>query len=176
MALGVIIAAGIAGTFSILSLIIAKEHKVSEFRRSWLEDLRSELASFLSYANLFAVFYEQNTDEKTTQEFLESLKSEILGIGQSAALLRLRLRDDDAISKVLLEHIDALERLVNQMDSFDTESFKRHNDALIDGGRRLMRMEWQRVKEGEATFKTVKLVVLIAAFCLAGIFLYSSFV
>lgn len=43
IALGVIVAALVAGFFSFLSLVSAKENKVSEFRLTWLNGLRNEI-------------------------------------------------------------------------------------------------------------------------------------
>lgn len=46
IAMGVVIAALLAGFFSYLTLISAKENKVSEFRLVWLDGLRDEISDF----------------------------------------------------------------------------------------------------------------------------------
>ena len=45
VAIGTMIAAFIAGLVSLLSLIISKEQKVSEFRQAWIDALRAEISS-----------------------------------------------------------------------------------------------------------------------------------
>ncbi len=46
IAFGVISAALLAGFFSFLNLVSTKENKVSEFRLSWIDGLREEIASY----------------------------------------------------------------------------------------------------------------------------------
>jgi hypothetical protein len=45
---GVTFGAIIAGVFSLISLIISKENKTSEFRQQWIDSLRDEISNFLS--------------------------------------------------------------------------------------------------------------------------------
>ena len=48
--IGVITAATIAGLFSLVSLIISKENKVTEFRQAWIDAQRDDLAEILALA------------------------------------------------------------------------------------------------------------------------------
>jgi len=48
MAIGPIIAAIIGAVVALVSLIISKESKLSEFRQAWIDSLRQEIADFLS--------------------------------------------------------------------------------------------------------------------------------
>jgi hypothetical protein len=50
--LAAIIAAIVAGLFSLLGLLIAKENKISDFRQAWLDSLRNEIADFASAVTL----------------------------------------------------------------------------------------------------------------------------
>jgi hypothetical protein len=50
-AIGATVAALIAGTVSLLGLIISKEQKTSEFRHAWIDALRSDLTAFLTQIN-----------------------------------------------------------------------------------------------------------------------------
>ena len=43
VAVGAVVAALIAGTVSLLGLIISKEQKTSEFRQAWIDALRNDL-------------------------------------------------------------------------------------------------------------------------------------
>jgi hypothetical protein len=47
--LGPIIAATVAGAVSLVSLIISKENKTSEFRQLWIDALRSELSKYVAH-------------------------------------------------------------------------------------------------------------------------------
>lgn len=48
IALGVVTAALLAGFFSYMGMVSSKENKVSEFRLSWLDGLRNEIAEYTS--------------------------------------------------------------------------------------------------------------------------------
>lgn len=48
--IGVVTAATIAGLFSLVSLIISKENKVTEFRQAWIDAQRDDLAEVLALA------------------------------------------------------------------------------------------------------------------------------
>jgi hypothetical protein len=50
-AIGAVVAALIAGTVSLLGLIISKEQKTSEFRQAWIDALRCDLSAFLTQIN-----------------------------------------------------------------------------------------------------------------------------
>lgn len=168
LALGAIVAAAIAGAFSVLSLVVTKEQKVSEFRRSWLEDLRGDLASLLAHANLFATLYERGADSAPDQD-LVAFKAEILGMNQAAAQIRLRLRDDDRGTAALLADVDALERLIDRADTFETAAFADAQGRLLANARRLMRLEWRRVKRGEFIFRFAKLTAFLVTLEIAAI-------
>ena len=45
---GVILAALIGGFFSLISLIISKEQKTSEFRQQWIDSLRQEISDHIA--------------------------------------------------------------------------------------------------------------------------------
>jgi hypothetical protein len=169
IALGAIVAAGIAGAFSVLSLVVTKEQKVSEFRRSWLEDLRGELASLLAHANLFAALYERTSDAAPPGEGLVALKAEILGMNQAAAQIRLRLRDDDRCSAALLADVDAIKRLIDRVGTFETAAFSAVQSHLVANARCLMRLEWRRVKRGEFIFRFAKLTAFLVTLEIAAV-------
>lgn len=46
--IGAIVAALVAGFFSVLSLIVSKEQKISEFRQQWIDSLRQELSDHMA--------------------------------------------------------------------------------------------------------------------------------
>ena len=58
VALGAVTAALIAGYFSFVGLISAKEGKVSEFRQSWIDAFRSELSEYVSTMRALATLLE----------------------------------------------------------------------------------------------------------------------
>jgi len=51
------IGAVIAGFVSILGLIISKEQKTSEFRQTWIDSLRSDIASLIARASALQVIF-----------------------------------------------------------------------------------------------------------------------
>ncbi|MBS0904348.1 hypothetical protein JK229_04315 [Pantoea dispersa] len=52
---GAIIAAAIAGFIAFVGMIITKENKISEFRQSWIIELRALLASLISISDILRV-------------------------------------------------------------------------------------------------------------------------
>lgn len=156
MAFGAIVAAGIAGSVSLLGLVIAKEQKISEFRRSWLEDLRAELGSFLAHANLFAMMYDEDAQDASVGQALAELKTEILGMNSAAALLRLRLNSDDPESATVLADIDEIEHSIDLIETFDQRAFQALQARLVQNARRLMKSEWLRIRKGEKLFRVTK--------------------
>ena len=71
VAIGAVTAALIGAIISLVGLIVAKESKVSEFRQSWIDALRSELSAFLTNAN--SVVSSKKIDFKSDKERLEFL-------------------------------------------------------------------------------------------------------
>lgn len=165
VAYGAIGAAAIAGLFSILSLVISKEQKVSEFRRTWLEDLRSELASFLAHAGLFAIYNEQLDDETCVETVLSGVKQEILGMNEAASRLRLRLDDDDPLTRGLIGKVDSLQGRISRFEEIGTGAMAEIQKAIVSDARGLMKREWHRVTRGETFYRAAKIVAIIVLSC-----------
>lgn len=169
---GAIAAAAIAGIFSVLTLILSREQKVSEFRRNWLEDIRSELAVFLAHANLFATFYEQSQEETDVADILSGVKTEIVGMNDAASRLRLRLGSSDAIEANLLARVCEIQKLINGFEDITADQMSTLQDQVISDARVLMKSEWKRVKKGETVYRIVKIAAFIALVFALSIALY----
>ena len=96
-ALGAIVAASIAAVISLLSLIIAKEHKTSEFRQAWIDSLRTEIAMFIAHLN--AIHGSLSTPTVSAEELWVRAKDDYLGANRTAASIRLRLNSKEEYVK-----------------------------------------------------------------------------
>ena len=67
-AIGLIIAAIIAGVVSFLSLIISKEQSISDFRQQWIDALRKDIAIIVG--RVVAIHGESIVEHKENQEEL----------------------------------------------------------------------------------------------------------
>lgn len=144
--IGAVIAAAIAGAFSIIGMIVAKEHKVSEFRRDWLESLRSEIARYIAHVNLFvSIMKYSNSDEDTVTEF----RLEMIAMSEAATMIRLKLDEADEDAIAFLQDMSNIESEILAGNEGAIEAISRHEALLVKRSRALLRRQWQRVRDGE---------------------------
>lgn len=168
--MGAIVSAFIAGLFSYLALVIAKEHKISELRQAWIDSLRDELADFFSAVNL--INYQADILKEKSQRGKEiDLQEEKLGEAyllclQSINRVLMRLNPcgkGNESSASLIEELKVVQKFVN------SQNFKTavdHVPKVRDAAQRLLLKEWKRVKNGEPVFYWTKrffLSTIIAA-------------
>ena len=165
--LGVILAACITAIISFLSLIISKEQKTSEFRQTWIDGFRHELAEFAGHArristetsliNLpssndsaadFVTSYNENA--LRTDPFAENR----LCMAQSYYALRFRLNPLEEDHSNLLTYLNKIYESLNQSNSNNrySETTKELDDMSFVA-QKLLKHEWIRVKNGEKAFR-----------------------
>ncbi len=161
-ALAALIAGGVAYTVAVLS----KEQKTSEFRQAWIDGLRSDLADFIAgrteIAFLVAAKVKYDIDrtvilESFFQQFPDLVSTE-------ARYQRILLRINPREHKKLLA---ALQRLnaIAPLDA-DDEEVTAAAQAVTQEAQRVLKTEWNRVKEGETVFvwtKRVAVFVMLTA-------------
>src|SRR5579862_1385600 len=88
---GTIIAAVIAALISLLGLIISKENKVSEFRQTWIDSLREEVAAVITHGH--AIFQAFDAVIKLPEDALdwEDIRADFVGLESAIAKIRLRV-------------------------------------------------------------------------------------
>lgn len=165
VSVGAIGAAAIAAGVSLLSLVITKEGKTSEFRQAWIDALRSDVAEAVSKTSLLLLIL-NDRQSGGTADGLDKTFAET-----SAALARIELRlnllEDDHVE--LQGLIREAENMIRQAEngSYDPHAAEELSDRTILQTQQILKAEWDRVRRGETTFQQMKfgagLVLLVAA-------------
>lgn len=191
----------ISGVISIVGLVIAKEQKLSDFRQAWVDALRDDISHFVSHPIMISAYKKlvlepklQALDEKKAESpqelksinreeellissFYSEMKEDYSKINVYSTRIKLRLNDDprETDSRALLAVLARMEKLFSNIRTLDDQAV--HDAVLeIEGiSRPLLKKEWERVKEGEKTFKISKYaalaVVSLIAVAVLGLFL-----
>ncbi|HCG7089335.1 hypothetical protein ACJO15_10515 [Vibrio parahaemolyticus] len=164
-------AAIIAGVISLINLSVSKEHKISELRQGWINELRTEMAILLAKFNHLVNLYicELNLEEKICYW---TFYKEHIGLIQEIDELihKIKLRLNPSEHSRLIALLEDLEISITETD--------RINDAdgiftLLNQGnemtKELLKSEWERVKLGEPGFIKLKRLSFISVVvsCLA---------
>jgi len=110
--IGAVTAALIAGFFSYINLVSAKEQKISEFRQAWIDDLRDAICKYIASLSYLASLYKVNAEiqdgKKQRFEMLESVRELYERVNESYNSIILRVNDketDDVGKKMSLSYI-----------------------------------------------------------------------
>lgn len=170
-AIGSIIAAAIAGLVVFISTVLTKEQKTSEFRQVWIDELRKDISHYISGTIEIASLYQHKKQKGDNEsKFLDDnfkLIQELQAI-EYRILLRLNPAEHSSlISKIKSFRANILAIEQNNQSSRQLEIAL--VDALTDDCKKILKDEWERVKQGEPTFKIIKLIALMVSACF-GIF------
>lgn len=170
IAIGAIGAALIGAMISLVGLIVAKEAKVSEFRQSWIDALRTELSAFMTNVN--AVADARSLGFKDDTERFEKLQPFYSKLNEAYYLVALRLNSNEDHSFKLKACMVQISSMVVKPASFDQKTFDEARVAFINTSNQLLKAEWKRVKEGEKAYRYTRWAALgavIALMALAGL-------
>lgn len=160
---GTIAGALITACVAALGLVISKEHKVSEFRQKWIDDMREDVAKIIAHANIIrAIFSSFRMAKATPKDFMEAGREDGVELNLAITRIQLRLNNKGQVNKKLLQAINDLEKYLE--DGFfdnDVETFKAKEDAIRKAASKLLEAEWKRVKRGEPFFMFLKYVSVI---------------
>ena len=154
--LGPIIAATVAGAISLVSLIISKENKTSEFRQQWIDALRLELSTYISHSmeiHRHRIWGWEATDEKW-----EAISGSYQKANESTTKIRLRLNPTEKQSKKVLALLKEYEKSFSNNGTPSREEFSRLNNLFADASQALLKSEWNRVRNGEVVFQVVRAI------------------
>lgn len=162
-----ITAAVIAGSFSYLNLITAKENKVSEFRQQWIDSLRASISEYLASFSYIAILYkhfsekdEQNKDRFAMAKDVQETYSKV-NKSYNDIILRINPNEDDPEGKRLNDaFLSALEDTRQHYNKARYMEAFRACDAVREAGKPLLKFEWKRVKRGEPSYNKSKKVAL----------------
>ncbi|MDH1211736.1 hypothetical protein N5C38_11815 [Pseudomonas chengduensis] len=163
VAAAAIAAAAIAGSFSYLNLITAKESKVSEFRQQWIDALRASIAEYLSAFSYISILYkhfsEKDGEKKDRFEMAKEVQDTYSRVNRSYndIILRINAAESDPEGQKLNDAF--LAALAQTREHYNRgrymEAF-RACDAVRDAGKPLLKFEWKRVKRGEPSYNKAK--------------------
>ncbi len=174
-AIGAIVAALIAGTISLLGLIISKEQKTSEFRQAWIDSLRSDLTALLTQIN--AIHDATKVKYQNHAEKVEALRPLYIPLNTSTFNILLRVNPTEAKCKRLLNAMEAFNSLTADELKLTTENIRIIEKEFLDSSQALLKSEWRRVKSGEWTFRIAKLsalTVVLASILMGGFAAYKA--
>lgn len=169
IAFGVISAALLAGFFSFLNLVSTKENKVSEFRLSWIDGLREEIASYTAavqdlvrsaenYSELNRSLYSYQEMIKIDQDYITDTRDSYIEAIENLSKIQLRLNpehinDSQSHEANLMTHIN------NARNCFNNENYTGASDCCIDirnAAAPLLKNTWNLVKGGEDEYKKTR--------------------
>lgn len=156
-----VLAALIAGAFQLANLVLSKEQKVSEFRQAWIDSLRADVASWCAGARAFvrSVQEHQASAEITRFSITDQQISDIrYKAGITRYGIRLRLNRNESEQWRLAELIDEAIKVQNDFlqGKGTAEATLNAIDAIGDYASTVLKTEWERVKQGEDSFRDAK--------------------
>lgn len=187
IAAATVVAALIAGLISVVNLTLTKEQKTSEFRQAWIDGLREDLACFFSSSRAVSRAIEESAlsgdgEGKNSFEFGNEKLVELRhGAALSYYKIKLRLNPDET------DHIELLRllgRAIEEQNTYFTSRAKRGEplvalERAADFARPVLKVEWNRVKNGERPFRIVRngVVPVIVVLCIVFVafLLHSKF-
>lgn len=163
VALGAIFAAIVTSLIAVLGLIISKENKTSEFRQSWIDALRADIAGFIGHVN--AIMGSVRIAGRSKGGWDEA-RDNVIELNRCAASIRLRLNPSEPRSKVITKHLDEIEASFVRDGDLPEARVNDLEKALINEGQALLKDEWLRVRHGELFFQLTRwaaIAVLVAS-------------
>jgi hypothetical protein len=167
-ALTALAAALTAGGFAHINLIVSKETKTSEFRQAWINELRSELATFLANTRTMARaaqearthYAQEDSRLRETNAKFHITSEKITEIRHSVAdtfyKIKLRLNPHQSDHIQLLGMLEAVTIAQNNFlanTEVDIESVLLATDEAAAQAARVLKEEWKRVKSGESEYR-----------------------
>ena len=155
-----------AGVVSVVGLIIAKEHRVSDFRQAWIDALRGEIAALIGRANAINEWVwaiaERNAKAADSDGGKRSATvgamaadeytrahEDVVKMEEALATIELRLNPKDDEAKVLVEKAEAVAKLVRFYKPVCRNALKAAEKQLLDESKSYLKREWETVKRGE---------------------------
>lgn len=178
-----IIVAFVGFLVAVTTAIIAKEHKVSEFRQAWIDALREESSIFISsiYDCIFALtvlsenIHHEQTLELENDFYNKSFKT------MELASIKLQLRLNPEKDKFFINCVDniqsKLDKIAPDRTSGDElisslEEIQHLTTSIKNQAHLILKNEWEIVKKGESLFLKFKYVSKL----LASTFLIAMYV
>lgn len=162
VAMATIGAALVTGVISVVNLTVSKEHKISELRQAWIEEVRKDVAALLSEQShiLNSFTCENNLGTVNYWDFYSKHIDSMKTINEIHHRIKMRLNPIE--HEIIISLLDDLDRsIVNPNQLSDIAQMTYLFDELNSLSQDLLKKEWERVKDGEIGFKKLKRASLI---------------
>jgi hypothetical protein len=159
-ALGAIAASIIGAIMVLISTILSKEQKTSEFRQAWVDALRNDLAEYIGGVSELAA-YATDTAQQMDANRMDFLEKNFDAIEKNKSLglkILLRLNPDEhkKLSNSIATFLEDTIKEIHSKDSENETHFSEIESAIVAESQRILKEEWKRVKKGEPAFRIVK--------------------
>lgn len=158
-AVGVIVAAIIAGVVAFFSLIISKEQTVSDFRQQWIDELRKDIAAVVACVSGI------HGGSSPTRQRDEERQSDLIHFKEVVARIRLRLnpeekrKNEGPATKAVLGTLMELESTLVSKEP-DFHKLESSITTLVTNANVILKENWQRVRSGEPIYQVTKWLTL----------------
>lgn len=155
-----ILVALISSLVSLLSLIISKEQKISDFRQAWIDALRQDTATLLANAKIIcaSLMVSPMNPEKWA-----TLKDNVLALNELSAKIKLRLntREEEhkAVQKTLEAHDAEFALGLTVPNAANVVEIEKN---LVAQTQIVLKQAWNTVRDGETTYKVAKGLTIVA--------------
>jgi len=176
----------VGGFFSLVSLVSSKEQKVSEFRQEWINRLREDLSVFFSSARALCRTMQETRSPNTADDDIQDFKfgKEKIGhmrLAGAEALYRVKLRlNKNEPNHKELQHL--LETSIEIQNRINIDKGRDYTEALdaiergSDYSQDILKSEWERVKNGEPTYRRFKIFSITVLLIGLVVFSLSTYV
>lgn len=134
----------------IVAALIAREVKISEFRQAWIDELRSDIANFISKADKWIdsyVSFNSELDQQNKNEMVEKLDKTKYGCFQILRRIEMRFKPGDEKGDALIANLRALlDPSKNQTLGGSKAEWTRAADSAVSHARHLLKEEWEVTK------------------------------
>lgn len=165
--IGAVGAAIIAGLVSLLGLIIGKEQKVSEFRQSWIDELRKCLILYLVSINAIADAVRISIAKKSP---IGDLSDDYKRLNEASHGIILRINDKEEPSQALKEAMEEFETIASKNSTLNLDNIRAAEKKFIISSKYLLKFEWKRVRRGEKTYFITKYIVVFLIIVMVVLF------
>jgi len=176
-AIGPIFAAMIAALAVFISTVLSKEQKTSEFRQAWIDELRKDVAQYVSGTIEFAALFSQKKRKLEGIDFLAENFDAIRDLQSIEYRIIFRLnpiKHASLISKIKGLRLQMIS--LYEQGTTNNELEEAITGAITDDCKIILKSEWERVKKGESGFRLVKWAAMgIAILGLLASLLYLFF-
>jgi hypothetical protein len=183
-AIATVVAAVIASAISFVNLTLTKEQKTSEFRQAWIDALREDLSTFFASTRAFARATQEargltvcGADEAPFAMTKQKIGDLRYQVAETRYRIQLRLNPKEAEHLELLRLMECAITKQQEVISGrgNTEDALQAVEAAATYAPQILKLEWERVKEGELPFRLARNWIAPSIFVCLSVFIVLLF-